>query len=324
MDILLCLLVSVLVLPIALLNVTGTVRLILGLPFLLFIPGYVLVFTLFPQKKTDRGISTVERFALSFGLSIAVTPLLGLMLNYTPWGIRLETILLTVFGFIVIVGILGVYRWYSTEQHERYVVSLTMKLPKHEHPIDRALTIILISAIVVALIALIYVLSTPKTGERFTEFYILGPTRIAAGYPRNLSINENATVWIGVTNYEQHPMKYTIEIWLVNQSTTVNTSTNTSTTQYHHAWYLDTIAVTLNSSIVDTEEPWTPQWEHNYTFTITRTGDYKLIFLLYTNQTLQTYQNDTDYAYTIEHHNQEAYRGLHLWLHITSPTENGF
>ncbi|WP_048077056.1 DUF1616 domain-containing protein, partial [Halorubrum sp. AJ67] len=36
----------------------------------------------------DRsGIDGIERVALSFGLSIAVVPLIGLVLNFTPWGI---------------------------------------------------------------------------------------------------------------------------------------------------------------------------------------------------------------------------------------------
>jgi len=53
-DIVLCMLWSLILLPVALLNVGGTVRVILGLPFILFIPGYILIFALFPTKKTDR------------------------------------------------------------------------------------------------------------------------------------------------------------------------------------------------------------------------------------------------------------------------------
>jgi len=62
------------------------IRTILGLFLILFIPGYSLIVVLFPKKDDLEG---VERLALSFGLSIAVTPLIGLVLNYTPWGIRL-------------------------------------------------------------------------------------------------------------------------------------------------------------------------------------------------------------------------------------------
>ena len=40
--------------------------------------------------------------------------------------------------------------------------------------LDRILTVILIGAIIAAVGTLIYVISTPKVGEKFTEFYILG------------------------------------------------------------------------------------------------------------------------------------------------------
>ena len=60
----------------------GTIfRIILGLPMVLFFPGYTLISALFPRKDS---LSGVERLALSFGLSIAVVPLIGLILNYMP------------------------------------------------------------------------------------------------------------------------------------------------------------------------------------------------------------------------------------------------
>ena len=65
---------------------SNILRIILGIPFLLFFPGYALAAALFTK---GRGMDAVERVALSFGLSIAVVPLIGLILKYTPWGIRL-------------------------------------------------------------------------------------------------------------------------------------------------------------------------------------------------------------------------------------------
>src|SRR5659263_694396 len=70
----------------------SVLRNILGLPLVLFLPGYALIAALFPAKSDLDGI---ERTALSFGLSIAVVPLMGLGLNYTPWGIRLLPILIS-------------------------------------------------------------------------------------------------------------------------------------------------------------------------------------------------------------------------------------
>jgi uncharacterized membrane protein len=58
------------------------VRIPLGLAMVLFLPGYTLIAALFPEKEDLDGI---ERVALSFGLSIAVVPLMGLGLT-TPLG----------------------------------------------------------------------------------------------------------------------------------------------------------------------------------------------------------------------------------------------
>jgi len=52
--------------------------------FVLFLPGYSLIKALFSSKELDN----IERLALSVGLSLALVPLVGLLLNYTPWGIR--------------------------------------------------------------------------------------------------------------------------------------------------------------------------------------------------------------------------------------------
>jgi uncharacterized membrane protein len=60
-----------------------------GTVFVLFIPGFALTETLFP-KGTE--IDMNQRFAISVGLSLALVPLVGLALNYSPWGIRLNPI----------------------------------------------------------------------------------------------------------------------------------------------------------------------------------------------------------------------------------------
>lgn len=56
-----------------------------GTLFVLFLPGYALLKALYPNKEPDG----LTRFALSIGLSIALVPLVGLVLNYTPLGLRL-------------------------------------------------------------------------------------------------------------------------------------------------------------------------------------------------------------------------------------------
>ncbi|CCC82001.1 conserved hypothetical protein [Thermoproteus tenax Kra 1] len=68
------------------------VRYILGALMLLFLPGYAIVETLYPRGDE---LSPLERLALAIGLSFAVLPLIGLALNYTPWGIGLGPVLIS-------------------------------------------------------------------------------------------------------------------------------------------------------------------------------------------------------------------------------------
>lgn len=79
------------------------VRWVLGSVFVLFLPGYVTVEALFPKFRELDG---VERFALGIGLSLALVPLVGLLLNYTPWGIRLTPLVISL--TILTLGLAGV------------------------------------------------------------------------------------------------------------------------------------------------------------------------------------------------------------------------
>lgn len=82
-------------------------RWVLGSVFVLFIPGYVTVEALFPK---GRDLDTIERFALSIGLSLALVPLIGLLLNYTPWGIRLTPIVISLAVFTIGLSLAGLVR----------------------------------------------------------------------------------------------------------------------------------------------------------------------------------------------------------------------
>ena len=64
----------------------------LGALMILFMPGYALVESLYPRGDE---LSPLERLALSIGLSLAIVPLIGLVLNYTPWGIRFIPIVIS-------------------------------------------------------------------------------------------------------------------------------------------------------------------------------------------------------------------------------------
>jgi len=187
------LLVLLLIAVITLLPPTS-LRIILGLPFLLFLPGYVLMTALYPKKE---GIDGIERVALSFGLSIALAPLIGLILNYTPWGIRVESVLYSVASFIFITSIIAMLRRTRLPEQARFCIEFWLKLPGWGGSVlNKSLSVILLVSILGALGALGYVIATPKLGERLTEFYILGPDGAAQGYPNEFVMNGDKVVLV--------------------------------------------------------------------------------------------------------------------------------
>jgi len=62
---------------------------------LVCLPGYATIKLLFPYSE----LQFYERLALSIAVSLAVIPILGFILNFTPWGIR----------FLPVLGALGAY-----------------------------------------------------------------------------------------------------------------------------------------------------------------------------------------------------------------------
>jgi uncharacterized membrane protein len=83
------------------------IRWVFGSLFILFLPGYALVNALFLRRGD---LKDIERLALSVGLSLAITPLTGFLLNYTIFGIRLIPIIVSLSIFILGMNFLAIYR----------------------------------------------------------------------------------------------------------------------------------------------------------------------------------------------------------------------
>lgn len=190
---------------------SNIVRLILGLPAVLFFPGYTLVAALFPRKG---GVSGAERAILGLGLSIAVVPLIGLALNYTPWGLSLYPIMISLTLFIAAASAVASFRRHELPPGERFEVSVNLTTLKWLgiKRVDKALSIVLVLTMFSALTVLLYAVVTPRIGESFTEFYILGINGIASGYPEELEAGEEGKVILGIVNREHNETSYLVEI----------------------------------------------------------------------------------------------------------------
>ncbi len=99
------------------------IRYILGIIFVLWLPGYTFMKALFPKqlpiKTTEKDLDMIERTALSIGMSLALVPIVGLLLNYTPWGINLTPIVLSLVALTAVFAVAAVLREYNGTTSKR-------------------------------------------------------------------------------------------------------------------------------------------------------------------------------------------------------------
>lgn len=310
----------ILVLVILILPDLDVIRIILGLPFILFFPGYVLICALYPERKRyfdkdgkevdapsgdqegegadeeekeikGKGLDGLERVALSLGLSIAITPLIGLVLNYTyDWapdtlGIRLIPILISQFTFILIVGSIALYKRLKLLPEDRFSIIIDLSVPEDYTTMDKVLTIGIALMMILSVGMLVYIIVVPREGESFTEFYILGPNHKADEYPRNIHLNESRFLFIGIGNHEHEDVNYTLVLSIDPEA--VN----------HTVGSFDNVTISRTnqpSMEILVEDDRTV--EVNCNFSIPETGSYKLRLLLYRDG--------------------EEYRDLHIWIKV--------
>ncbi|MDH7593182.1 MAG: DUF1616 domain-containing protein [Methanomicrobiales archaeon] len=278
-------------------------RVVFALPMVLFVPGYALIAALFPA---NRDLDLIERIALSFGLSIAVVPLTGLMLNYTPWGIRLVPVLFSLLLFTVAMIVIAHLRRLMLPREERFSLPLAEMLqaakgslfPAGSGRLDLALSMLLVASIIAAIATTAYVIAVPKEGEKFTEFYILGVRGKAADYPGEVIIGREYPLIIGIGNHEYRNVTYTVEIHLMN----VTFDVNESTPALHASELLDSFRVTVAHNTTE---------EKRWNLSVQRTGYNRVEFLLFNESLPDEGRRGMDRI-------DAAYRDLHLWVEIRS------
>ncbi len=302
-------------------------RPMLALPLVLFVPGYLFVAALFPEAgpplddgetpdatddgaaaaRTDDGIDGIERVALSFGTSIAIVPLIGLVLNFTPFGIRLVPILISLLLFCGTTLGLAARRRAAVAPEQRFsvdvvgaLVDVRTELTQPDSRADAALNVLLVVSVLLAVSSVGYAVAVPKQGEAFTELYLLTEGEdgelVADGYPTELVQGEPASLVVGVGNHEHERVDYTVVVAL-QRVTPVNESGNT-TVRVDGQRQLQRFSPTL----ADNET-----WERGHTVTPPIAGErLRLIYLLYRGDAPAAPSTAT------------AYREVHLWVNVTA------
>ena len=290
---------------------------VLGLAFVTVIPGYALVSALFPESDqsvfptgnnsehdevaTDRwDISGVERVAFALGLSAAVVPLIGLVLNFTPWGIRLVPIMIVLDVFVLSTVAVSIRRRLALPPEERFQVwlfpyfSLIRRVRRPETRSGALLNLTLLAVLLVAAGSVGFALATPSPADATTGFYLLTENDdgelVAADYPEKLTVDNASTPTVGIDNEEFERLDYTVIVQLQRVERVDNG------VRVLDRWELDR----FERSLAHNET-----WRKSHEIVPPIAGDdLRLQYLLYRSEPPEDPTVET------------AYRTLHLWVNV--------
>jgi uncharacterized membrane protein len=203
-------LIALILLPIVYLT-TGGVRITVSLITILFVPGYTLLAALFPKRGA---MTTSERLALSLGLSLAVVPVIGLVMHVTPLGLTIYSVLPATVAFVFVTVAIAWYRDSRLPARERLAFSIRLRLPKWRElgKIERTLSITFCLILLILAGVVTYAAVTPNTGESYTEFYILDTSGTTEHYPETVAYGDPVSILAGITNREATATGYFVKI----------------------------------------------------------------------------------------------------------------
>ena len=177
-------------------------RILFGLPFILYLPGYVLTSSLFARQQT---LTTIERNGLAVGLSIAAITLIAPILDALGYDLSLWPIILGESTLITIGTLLMILRRWQLGT-EAYAPNLP-QFVRHAWP-AMLIAILLIGGAVRLLV-------TVDSAANYTEFYLLQDNGVG-NYPRASAVGESVSTELTVINNERDSHRYFYEIRAVD------------------------------------------------------------------------------------------------------------
>ncbi|WP_440771917.1 DUF1616 domain-containing protein [Natronorubrum sp. DTA28] len=292
------------------------IRIPLGLVFLLFLPGYAFVAALFPEASersrsgdvtdgsTPLGTASptgIERGALSFGLSVAIVPLIALLLDLTLREPTLTSILIATSMFVVLLSIIaGVRRWNLTPER-RFTIPYRTWIESGRATVFESnsrgtviVNVLLIVSVLLALGTVSYAIALPQDGERFSSAYILTEDDgelVTDGYPTEYDGEDAQEIVFGIDNQEHRTVEYTT-VFAIQEVEVQND---------------ETIVVEQEElERFDAELAHGESWHHEHEIDPPMTGDdLRLVWLVYLDR-------EPPEEPTLEN----ADRSVHLWIEV--------
>ncbi|WP_332897108.1 DUF1616 domain-containing protein [Haladaptatus sp. CMSO5] len=303
-------------------------RTLVGLPLILFVPGYTLLLALYPHKylveeyiegwfsdptvegpvpagtrTAERGIKLSTRLALSFGLSLGLLAPLAIALALFGFGFTLETLLGSLSVFATVTLVIGSMRRKSLPEEERfslpfeqYYSDMSAWLFNADTRLDTTLNIALAVTVILAMTGFTYALAVPNYGEEYTEFSLVqqndAGSFVFADYPTDFVQGVPQELYVAIENKEGATTDYTVVVELQRVETGDGTLTVVEREELNRF-----AALVANDRT----------WYQSHSLTPTMTGDHlRLSYMLYKGDVPANPTEDN------------AYRHLYLWVNVTA------
>ncbi|WP_424019997.1 DUF1616 domain-containing protein (plasmid) [Halorientalis pallida] len=287
-------------------------RTLVGLPLLLFAPGYTLLAALFPAahdrtddprgwNSTDHWLDWPARLALSLGASVAIVPLVALGVSLA--GADSATVPFVVTVLVATGAALAAIRRVRLPRPRRLrpptIDGWGERSPRawESRGVRLAVLTLLAGSILVATATMGYALVVPNDGESYSSIYLAtengSDDPVAASFPSTFDDRPRELV-VGVENHENTRTNYTVVAQLQRVETTDGS-----------------ISVTQRDELRRFEVELAPgeTWERTHEIDPTMAGEnLRLTYALYRS------------GPTGEPATAEPYRRTYIWVDVTAPT----
>ncbi len=210
-DFAICMAIALAVMALAALGVTGIAAVILGGLLVLAVPGYSLSCVLW---GSESDLSIADRVAFTVGLSVSLSMFDVLALSIFGVGIfpltltivlGYETLVFSVLGLVLRIG-----RHQGLPGEIMAIFGRMRSVLQSDRAFWGAIGVCLLAAVVLIALTISVPAPTPST-----QFYVFGPDGTASSLPTRLTVNQSASVLVGVYNGAPQATTYTVTVCLV-------------------------------------------------------------------------------------------------------------
>jgi hypothetical protein len=178
------------------------VGVVIGIPFLLVLPGFVLSRAILPRTSSRPGCSPLERVCWTLGLGMALLIAGALLLNVLPSGLTSTSWVVLTLLVLLVAGVIAARR-------ERSLGSRPVRLPAPMRPSPRNLLIVGAAVLIAGgAIALGVVSEATKASPGFSQLWLV-PDDVASARAPGATTE---TAQLGVYSDEEATSQFRVEL----------------------------------------------------------------------------------------------------------------